>query len=48
MVRVDAAMSLGQIGKAASSALPALEKATQDPSGNVRNAAATAIKSIKG
>jgi HEAT repeat protein len=48
MVRVDAAMSLGQLGKAAASALPALEKSLQDPSGNVRSAASAAIKSIKG
>jgi HEAT repeat protein len=48
MVRVDAAMSLGQLGKAAAPALPALEKSQQDPSGNVRSAAAAAIKSIKG
>jgi len=48
MVRVDAAMSLGQLGKAAAPALPALEKSLQDPSGNVRSAASAAIKSIKG
>jgi HEAT repeat protein len=48
MVRVDAAMSLGQLGKAATPALPALEKSLQDSSGNVRSAAAAAIKSIKG
>jgi HEAT repeat protein len=48
MVRVDAAMSLGQLGKAAASALPALEKSLQDSSGNVRSAASAAIKSIKG
>ena len=47
MVRVEAAMSLGHLGKAASSSLPALEKAQQDPSSSVRSAASEAIKKIK-
>jgi HEAT repeat protein len=48
MVRVEAAMSLGSLGKAASSALPALEKSLQDPNASVRNAANEAIGKIKG
>jgi HEAT repeat protein len=48
MVRIEAAMSLGDLGKAAASALPSLEKAQQDPSPNVRSAAAQAVKQIKG
>jgi HEAT repeat protein len=48
MVRVEAALSLGQLGKAAASALPALEKAQQDASSNVRHAASEAIAKIKG
>jgi HEAT repeat protein len=47
-VRVEAAMSLGKLGKSAAAALPALEKALQDPSPSVRAAAAEAIKQIKG
>ena len=47
-VRVEAAMSLGKLGKAAASAVPALEKAAQDPSPAVRAAAAEAAKLIKG
>ncbi|HZN34602.1 MAG TPA: HEAT repeat domain-containing protein, partial [Pirellulaceae bacterium] len=47
-VRVEAAMSLGKLGKAATSAVPALEKAQQDPSPAVRHAAAEALKLIKG
>jgi len=47
-VRVEAAMSLGKLGKAAAAAVPALEKAAQDPSPAVRGAAAEAVKIIKG
>jgi HEAT repeat protein len=47
-VRVEAAMSLGKLGKAATSALPALEKAQQDPQVSVRTAASEAIAKIKG
>src|SRR5262245_44994643 len=47
-VRVEAAMSLGKLGKAAAPAVPALEKAGQDPSPAVRHAAAEAVKLIKG
>jgi HEAT repeat protein len=48
LVRIEAAMSLGQIGKPAAAALPALEKSRQDPSSSVRGAAAEAIGKIKG
>jgi HEAT repeat protein len=47
-VRVEAAMSLGKLGKSATSALPALEKAQQDPQASVRTAASEAIAKIKG
>ena len=47
-VRVEAAMSLGNLGKASTSALPKLEKALQDKSAAVRGAAAEAIQQIKG
>jgi HEAT repeat protein len=47
-VRVEAAMSLGKLGKAATAALPALEKAQTDSSPAVRSAAAEAAKMIKG
>ena len=43
-----AAMSLGNLGKAANAALPSLERAQQDPNPAVRNAAAEAVKQIKG
>jgi HEAT repeat protein len=48
VVRVEAATALGNLGKAAAVALPALEKAQQDPSAHVRSAAANAMKQIKG
>jgi HEAT repeat protein len=48
LVRVEAAMSLGALGKAATSALPALEKSLQDPSSSVRSAANEAISKIRG
>jgi HEAT repeat protein len=48
MVRIEAAMSLGNLGKAAASALPSLEKAQQDESPAVRNAATEAVKQIRG
>lgn len=48
IIRVEAAMSLGKLGKAAASALPALEKSLQDSSPAVRSAAAEAVKQIKG
>ena len=41
-------MALGKLGKAATSALPALEEATADQDPAVRQAAAAAIKQIKG
>jgi HEAT repeat protein len=47
-VRIEAAMSLGHLGKASASALPQLEKALQDNSSAVRSAAAAAIQQIKG
>ena len=45
-VRVEAAMTLGDIGEAAKVSLPALEKAVQDQSPAVRAAAQEAIKKI--
>jgi HEAT repeat protein len=48
MVRIEAAMSLGNLGKAANAALPSLERAKEDPNPAVRNAAAEAVKQIKG
>lgn len=47
LVRIEAAMSLGELGKAAATALPALEAAGNDPSSSVRGAASDAIKKIK-
>jgi HEAT repeat protein len=47
-VRIEAAMSLGNLGKASTPALPQLEKALQDPSPDVRSAAAEAIQQIRG
>jgi HEAT repeat protein len=47
-IRADAAMTLGDLGKAAASALPALEAAQQDVNPAVRAAAAEAVKKIKG
>jgi HEAT repeat protein len=47
-VRIEAAMALGKLGKAAASALPALEAATADHSEAVRDAVAEAIQKIKG
>ncbi len=48
LVRIEAAISLGEIGKGAATALPALEAAANDPSSSVRGAASEAIKKIKG
>jgi HEAT repeat protein len=45
--RARAAEALGGIGPAAKDALPALEKALQDPSGMVREAAKLAIEMIR-
>jgi HEAT repeat protein len=47
-IRVEAAMTLGDLGVAAASALPALEAAQADPSPAVRGAATAAIQKIKG
>jgi HEAT repeat protein len=47
-VRIEAAMALGKLGKAAASALPALEAASGDHSEAVRDAVAEAIQKIKG
>jgi HEAT repeat protein len=47
-VRVEAAMTLGELGAGAASAVPALEAATSDSSAAVRSAATAAIKKIKG
>jgi HEAT repeat protein len=47
-VRVEAAMTLGELGPSAAPALPALESATSDTSAAVRSAATAAIKKIKG
>jgi HEAT repeat protein len=48
-IRVEAAMALGKLGKAADSALPQLElTSTLDGSPAVRQAAADAMKQIKG
>jgi HEAT repeat protein len=47
-VRVEAAMTLGDLGKPAASALPALEGALRDRSSAVRGAADEALKKIKG
>jgi HEAT repeat protein len=48
LVRIEAAISLGEIGKGAASALPALQAAANDSSSSVREAATEAIKKIKG
>jgi HEAT repeat protein len=48
MVRIEAAMSLGEIGKGAASAMPALEAAANDANSSVRDAVRDAIKKIKG
>jgi HEAT repeat protein len=47
-VRIEAAMALGDLGKSATDALPALQTALRDPSAGVRSAAAAAIEKIKG
>jgi HEAT repeat protein len=48
-IRIEAAMSLGDLGKFAASAIPALENSAKgDGSAAVRKAAAEAIKRIKG
>jgi HEAT repeat protein len=47
-VRVEAAMSLGELGSMAAGAVPDLEKAAQDNHPGVRAAATAAIKKIKG
>ncbi len=47
-IRGEAAMTLGDLGKAAASALPALEAAMQDDDEGVRAVAAEAVKKIKG
>lgn len=47
-IRAEAAMTLGDLGKAAASALPALEAAQKDPNRAVREAATEAVKKIKG
>ncbi len=49
LVRLEAAVALGEIGPAASTALPLLEMlAEEDPSHHVRAAAAAAVKRIRG
>ena len=45
-VRVEAAITLGEIGEAAKTSLPALKEAAQDKSPAVRAAAEDAIKKI--
>jgi HEAT repeat protein len=45
-VRVEAASTLGMIGPEANEAIPALEKLSDDPDPDVREAAAEAIKQI--
>jgi HEAT repeat protein len=47
-VRVEAAMSLGDLGRTATSAVPALEAAAGDSHAGVRAAAKGALKKIKG
>lgn len=47
-VRVEAAMTLGEMGPLAKESLPALETAARDSSRAVRSAATAAIKKIKG
>ena len=48
IIRAEAAMTLGDMGKAAAGALPALEAALQDEHPAVRAAAAEAVKKIRG
>jgi HEAT repeat protein len=47
-VRMGAAYALGDIGPAASPALPALKKAAKDPAKEVREGAEYAIKKVQG
>ena len=47
LVRVESARALGELGSSARSAIPALEKATQDPRESVRLAAEEALQRIK-
>jgi HEAT repeat protein len=47
-IRGEAAMTLGDLGKAAANALPALEAAAKDEDQGVRAAAAEAVKKIRG
>jgi HEAT repeat protein len=47
-IRAEAAMTLGDLGKAAAGALPALEAAARDEDPDVRAAVAEAVKKIKG
>lgn len=47
-IRGEAAMTLGDLGKAAAGALPALEAAAKDTDEGVRAAAAEAVKKIRG
>jgi HEAT repeat protein len=47
-IRAEAAMTLGDLGQAAASALPELEAAQKDTNRAVREAAAEAVKKIKG
>jgi HEAT repeat protein len=47
-VRIEAAMTLGELGSQVQAALPALQTAASDSSAAVRSAAAAAIKKIKG
>jgi HEAT repeat protein len=47
-VRIEAAMALGELGPAASSAVPDLQGAASDTSAAVRSAVSAAIKKIKG
>jgi HEAT repeat protein len=46
-VRLEAAMTLGDLGQGANEAIPALEAARSDPSAAVRSAADAAIKKIR-
>lgn len=48
IVRIEAASTLGELGKLASPALPALKKALEDPSPAVKEAAQAAIDRIEG
>jgi HEAT repeat protein len=47
-VRIEAAMTLGDLGKGAAAAIPDLEAAANDSSAAVRSAVTAAIKKIKG